>query len=146
MTTQKQNLGTEYVGMSTYYELEEYRDESEKPLYFLTGKVQSQDQGKPLEKLATSAPVKAVARFNKSVAQLLTTSLGIVTALQYNEALKSLLEKGGILEGVGRGGPWIIALIMTVLAYMAAVFMTSVYPQDSITEKTNPIKVESKTN
>jgi len=129
--------------MSAYYELEDFRDESEKPLYFLQGKVKSsKDEGKTLEKLATSAPIKAVARFNKSVAQLLTTSLGIVTALQYNEALKSLLEKGGILEGVGRSGPWIIALIMTILAYLAAVAMTTFYPDDSITEKTNPVKVD----
>lgn len=80
----------------SYYELEEFRDEKEKPLYFLQGKIENtgKKDGK-LEQIATSAPVKAVKRFNKSVAQLLTTSLGIVTALQYNDALKSLLEKGG---------------------------------------------------
>lgn len=127
--------------MSTYYELPEFRDDYEKPLYFLQGKISSTDKPKVLDQLATSAPVKAVQRFNKQVAQLLVTSLGFVTALQYNNALNSLLEKGGILEHVGRSGPWVIALVMTILAYLGAVLMTTLYPDDPVTQKTNPIKV-----
>lgn len=95
-----------------------------------------------LDQIATSAPVKAVKKFNKNVAQLLTTSLGFVAALQYNEALKSLLDTGGILEHVGRAGPWIIALAMTVLAYLGAVLMTTLYPEEKVTERVNPVKSE----
>ena len=124
----------------SYYELPEFRDESEKKLYFLSGKIQSTEKPKVLDQIATSAPVKAVKRFNKSVAQLLTTSLGFVAALQYNEALKSLLEKGGLLEGIGRSGPWVIALIMTLLAYLGAVLMTTLYPEEPVTTRTNPVK------
>lgn len=124
----------------SYYELPEFRDDSEKPLYFLQGKIQSTSKPKVLDQIATSAPVKAVARFNKQVAQLLTTSLGFVAALQYNEALKSLLEKGGLLEHVGRAGPWVIALAMTILAYLGAVLMTTLYPEDPVTTRVNPVK------
>lgn len=126
----------------SFYELPEFRDDGEKKLYFLNGRIRSTEGPKALDKLATSAPVKAVKRFNKSVAQLLTTSLGFVAALQYNEALKSLLEKGGLLEDVGRAGPWIIALAMTVLAYLGAVLMTTLYPEEKVTTRTNPVKTD----
>lgn len=126
----------------SYYELPEYRDDQEKKLYFLQGKIQSTKKPGGLEAIATSAPVKAVKRFNKSVAQLLVTSLGFVTALQYNEALKSLLDEGGLLDHVGRAGPWIIALVMTVLAYLGAVLMTTLYPEEKVTTKSNPIKTD----
>jgi hypothetical protein len=126
----------------SFYELPEFRDDGEKKLYFLNGTIRSTEAPKALDKLATSAPVKAVKKFNKSVAQLLTTSLGFVAALQYNEALKSLLEKGGLLEDVGRAGPWIIALAMTVLAYLGAVLMTTLYPEEKVTTRTNPVKTD----
>lgn len=45
---------------------------------------------------------------------------------------------------MGRGGPWIIALILTVLAYLAAVLMTTLYPEEAVTQKTNPVKVDTK--
>jgi len=135
----KNNLDLWYM---SFYELPEFRDETEKKLYFLNGTIKETDENKVLDKIATSAPVKAVKRFNKNVAQLLTTSLGFVAALQYNEALKSLLEKGGILEGVGRGGPWIIALVMTILAYLGAVLMTTLYPEEKVTARVNPVKSE----
>jgi len=123
-----------------YYELPEFRDESEKKLYFLNGTINQTEQPKVLDQIATSAPVKAVKRFNKNVIQLLVTSLGFVAALQYNEALKSLLEKGGILEGIGKAGPWVIALAMTILAYLGAVLMTTLYPEEPVTSRVNPVK------
>jgi hypothetical protein len=126
----------------SYYELPDYRDESEKKLYFLQGKITSTGSPKVLEKIATSAPVKAVKKFNKATAQLLVTSLGFVTALQYNEALKSLLEDGGPLEHIGRAGPWVIALVMTILAYLGAVLFSTLYPEEKVTTKTNPVKTD----
>lgn len=126
--------------MPTFYKLPEFRSESDQKLYFMTGKIQDTGEPKILDQIATSAPVRAVKRFNKNVAQLLTTSLGFVAALQYNEALKSLLEKGGILQSVGRAGPWIIAFAMTILAYLGAVLMTTVYPDEPVTSRVNPVK------
>jgi hypothetical protein len=129
----------------SYYELPDYRDDTEKKLYFLQGKITSTGSPKVIEKIATSAPVKAVKKFNKATAQLLVTSLGFVTALQYNEALKSLLEEGGILEHIGHAGPWVIALVMTVLAYLGAVLMTTLYPEEKVTTRTNPVKTDDST-
>lgn len=126
----------------SYYELPDYRDDQEKKLYFLQGKIQSTKKPEVLDKIATSAPVKAVKKFNKATAQLLVTSLGFVTALQYNEALKSLLEEGGPLEHIGHAGPWVIALAMTILAYLGTVLFSTLYPEEKVTTKVNPVKTE----
>lgn len=127
-----------------YYELPEFRSPHEQHLYLAPARLKAESTSKPkkvLDEIATSAPVKAVKNFNKKFFQLMTTSLGIVSALALNDAFKSLIEKGGMFySSVGRSGPWIIALFMIVLAYAATVMMGTFYPQEAVTTKKNPVE------
>jgi hypothetical protein len=129
-----------------YYELPEFRSDDEKPLYLAPARLKEEleETSKPekvLKEIATSAPVKAVKNFNKKFFQLMTTSLGIVAALALNDAFRSLIEKGGpFYKTVGESGPWIIAFFMVALAYIATVVMGTVYPNESVTTKKNPVE------
>lgn len=129
-----------------YYELPEFRSEDEKLLYLAPArlKTQMESTNKPkevLKEIATSAPVKAVRTFNKKFFQLMTTSLGIVSALALNDAFRSLIEKGGpFYKTVGHSGPWIIAIFMVVLAYVMTVLMGTLYPNEAVTTKKNPVE------
>jgi len=126
-----------------YYELPEFRSPDEQLLYLAPARLkpETSEPKKVLDDIATSAPVKAVKNFNKKFFQLMTTSLGIVSALALNDAFKSLIEKGGVFySSVGRSGPWIIELFMVVLAYAATVMMGTFYPQEAVTTKKNPVE------
>lgn len=60
------------------------------------------------------------------VATLITAAFGLVAALAWNEAIKSLFigpcgkEGAGLLCSISFGGPWLYAVLVTMLA----VFMT----------------------
>lgn len=54
------------------------------------------------------------------LAALVTAAFGLVAALAWNDAIKSLFAEGGALYFLASGGPWIYALLVTFLA----VFMT----------------------
>lgn len=56
----------------------------------------------------------------EKLAALITTAFGIVAALAWNEAIKALFKEGGALYFLSNGGPWVYAIMVTILA----VFMT----------------------
>ena len=62
----------------------------------------------------------------EKLAALITAAFGLVAALAWNDAIKALFsgpcgaEGAGILCQLSTGGPWVYAIIVTVIA----VFMT----------------------
>lgn len=121
-----------------YWELEEHRSEEDKNDYVLLG---TPENAGLVDKLATSKPAVALDRFNRSFMDLLVSSLGFVAALSWNDYFKSLFQPGGVFyHSVGKSGLLLIALAVTVLAYLGTVLVTLMYPEREIAKKTNPLE------
>lgn len=121
-----------------YWELEEHRSEDEKTDYILLGRPETTGL---VDKLATSKPAVALDRFNRSFMDLLVSSMGFVAALSWNEYFKSLFQPGGLLyHSFGKSGLLLVALAVTVLAYLGTVLVTLMYPERQIATKTNPLE------
>lgn len=117
---------------------------SEESSFTLLGRINEPTQ-KPSESIvksiATSKPAKVIFNFNKVFIDLMVSSLGIVAGLSWNEYFKSLFQKGGrFYNSVGASGLLYVALSATVLAYLATVLVTSLYPDRSIVKKENPVE------
>ena len=54
---------------------------------------------------------------------LLTAAFGLITALAWNDAIKSLFLPGGLLYSVAKYGPWVYALLVTVIAVIAIIWI-----------------------
>ena len=59
----------------------------------------------------------------EKVATLITAAFGLVAALAWNEAIQSLFKVGGPLYFLASSGPWAYAIIVTVIAVIAAVWI-----------------------
>ena len=108
--------------------------------YTLLGRVEKNSLGQVLETTKTELP-KKIFKLNKNFVNLMVGSLGFVAALSWNDFFKSLFEKGGIFEKVGNSGLLITAMFVTFIAFIATGFATSLYPEDPIEGKKNPIKM-----
>lgn len=72
----------------------------------------------------------------KNVAEKLTTlvtaAFGLVAALAWNDAIKSLFkgpcgtEGAGALCALSSGGPWVYAVIVTIMAVIATIWIGKV--------------------
>jgi hypothetical protein len=65
------------------------------------------------------------------MAALITAAFGLVTALAWNDAIKALFIGPCETEGAGAlcmlsGGPWVYALLVTVLAVIATIWIAKV--------------------
>ena len=56
----------------------------------------------------------------EKVAQLTTTAFGLVAALAWNEAIQNWFASR---ETLAAGGPWIYAVVVTVVAVLATVWI-----------------------
>lgn len=60
---------------------------------------------------------------------LITAAFGLVAALAWNDALKALfkgpcsIENAGALCSLSSGGPWIYAIIITIIAVFATIWI-----------------------
>jgi len=61
-------------------------------------------------------------------ADLIVTAAGIVAALSWNDAIKSLFAEGGIFYRFSKGGPWIAATIITLFAVWLGFWRTKLVP------------------
>lgn len=61
-------------------------------------------------------------------ADLLVTAAGIVAALSWNDAVKSLFAEGGILYRFSKGGPWVAAIVITIFAIWIGYLRTRIVP------------------
>lgn len=67
--------------------------------------------------------------FGETFADLIVTSLGIVAALSWNEYIKSLFAEGGIFHRLaGTRSLLLVAVTMTVLAFIATYLVSKLFP------------------
>jgi hypothetical protein len=65
----------------------------------------------------------------EKVAALVTAAFGLVAALAWNDAIKALFkgpcgtEGAGALCTLSAGGPWVYAIVVTVIAVLAAIWV-----------------------
>lgn len=65
----------------------------------------------------------------EKLAALITAAFGLVAALAWNDAIKSLFvgpcgtEGAGALCSLSSGGPWVYAILVTILAVFAAIWI-----------------------
>lgn len=60
------------------------------------------------------------------LAALITAAFGLVAALAWNDAIKSLFAEGGALYFMATGGPWAYAVLVTILAVIATIWIGKV--------------------
>ena len=61
-------------------------------------------------------------------ADLLVAAAGIVAALSWNDAVKSLFASGGALYKFAKGGPWVASVCITLFAIGLGYWRTKLVP------------------
>lgn len=65
----------------------------------------------------------------EKLAALITAAFGLVAALAWNDAIRALFvgpcgaENAGVLCALSFGGPWVYAVIVTLLAVFATIWI-----------------------
>ncbi len=68
----------------------------------------------------------------EKIAALITAAFGLVAALAWNDAIKALFvgpcgsEGAGALCALSSGGPWVYAIIVTIIAVIATIWIANV--------------------
>ena len=62
----------------------------------------------------------------EKIAALMTAAFGLVAALAWNEAIKSLFAEGGALYFMASGGVWLYAVVVTIIAVFAILWIAKV--------------------
>lgn len=68
----------------------------------------------------------------EKLAALITAAFGLVAALAWNDAIKALFvgpcgaENAGALCSLSAGGPWVYAIVVTVIAVFATIWIGKV--------------------
>ena len=68
----------------------------------------------------------------EKIAALITAAFGLVAALAWNDAIKALFkgpcgsEGAGALCSLSSGGPWVYAIIVTIMAVIATIWIGKV--------------------
>ena len=68
----------------------------------------------------------------EKLAALITAAFGLVAALAWNDAIKALFvgpcenEGAGALCALSSGGPWVYAIIVTIIAVIATLWIAKV--------------------
>lgn len=65
-------------------------------------------------------------------ADLVVAAFGIVSALSFNDAVKSLFTEGGVFEQFAKGGPWVAAFVITLLAIAVGYWRSKILPTKSV--------------
>jgi tetrahydromethanopterin S-methyltransferase subunit E len=74
----------------------------------------------------------------EKISALMTAAFGLVAALAWNDAIKSLFNEGGALYFMRNGGPWIYAVLVTILAVILMIWIAK------IEEKAKNTKIKKK--
>ena len=59
----------------------------------------------------------------EKLAAFITAAFGLVAALAWNDAIKSLFAQGGALYFLATGGPWVYAILVTILAVIMTIWI-----------------------
>jgi len=68
----------------------------------------------------------------EKLAALITAAFGLIAALAWNDAIKALFkgpcgtEGAGVLCALSSGGPWVYAIIVTIIAVFATIWIAKV--------------------
>ena len=62
----------------------------------------------------------------EKLAALITAAFGLVAALAWNDVIMSLFAEGGSLYFMAKGGPWLYAIFVTLLAVFATIWIGKV--------------------
>jgi hypothetical protein len=65
-------------------------------------------------------------------ADLVVAAFGIVSALAFNDAVKSLFAEGGIFEKFAKGGPWVAAFVIMLLTIAVGYWRAKWIPVKSV--------------
>jgi hypothetical protein len=65
------------------------------------------------------------------IAALITAAFGLVAALAWNSAISSLFAAGGPLNFLASSGPWMYAVIVTVIAIIATIWIGKIAERSS---------------
>ena len=57
---------------------------------------------------------------------LMMAAFGLIAALAWNDAIKSLFLPGGYLYAVAKYGPWVYAILVTAIAIIAIIWLSKV--------------------
>jgi hypothetical protein len=57
---------------------------------------------------------------------LIATAFGLVAALAWNDAIRSLFNEGGILFFVAAYGVWVYAILVTIIAVLVTVWFDKI--------------------
>ena len=68
---------------------------------------------------------------------LMTAAFGLVAALAWNDAIKSLFAEGGPLYFMAASGIWGYAIVVTILAVVMTIWIGSVAEKAKAEEETN---------
>ena len=64
-------------------------------------------------------------------ADLVVAAFGIVSALAFNDAVKSLFAEGGVFEKFAKGGPWVAAFVIMLLTIAVGYWRAKFIPVKS---------------
>jgi len=59
----------------------------------------------------------------EKIAALMTAAFGLIAALAWNDAIKSLFAPGGLLAFVAKYGVWVYAILVTIIAVAITVWI-----------------------
>lgn len=59
----------------------------------------------------------------EKTSQLMTAAFGLVAALAWNQVIQSLFQDGGALHFLAAWGPWAYAIIVTIIAVLATIWI-----------------------
>lgn len=61
-------------------------------------------------------------------ADLVVAAFGIVSALAFNDAVKSLFAEGGVFAKFAKGGPWVAAFVILMLTLAVGYWRAKLIP------------------
>ena len=76
----------------------------------------------------TNTAKKTATDLTVRFADMIVAAAGIVAALSWNDAIKSLFADGGVFYKFAKGGPWIAATLITLFAVALGFWRSKLIP------------------
>ena len=89
-------------------------------------------RGTPKGKEILTKTKGAVEDITIRFADLVVAAFGIVSALAFNDAVKSLFADGGVFEKFAKGGPWVAAFVIMLLTIAVGYWRAKWIPVKSV--------------
>jgi len=83
----------------------------------------------------TTTAKKTATDLTVRFADMIVAAAGIVAALSWNDAIKSLFAEGGVFYKFAKGGPWIAATLITLFAVALGFWRAKLIPPSNTTTK-----------